>query len=171
MTISALAAFVASLGFVAAIIWAGLMDLVTMKIRNELILFLLAAYAALAPLAGFGVADIGWAAAIAAGVLAASFTCFAMGWIGGGDAKLAAVVALWLGADLVLPYVLYTAVFGGVLTLAILQFRTMALPPQCVTIGWINRLHAPTSGVPYGVAIASAALVVFLQTPWVKAFT
>jgi prepilin peptidase CpaA len=94
-----------------------------------------------------------------------------MGWIGGGDAKLAAVVALWLGADLVLPYVLYTAVFGGLLTLAILQFRTMALPSRCITVGWINRLHASTSGVPYGVAIASAALVVFLQSPWIEAFT
>jgi prepilin peptidase CpaA len=171
MTISALAALVASLGFVAAIIWAGLMDLVTMRIRNELVLFLLAAYAALAPLAGFGVSDIAWAAAVAAGVLAASFTCFALGWIGGGDAKLAAVVALWLGADLVLPYLLYTTVFGALLTLAILQFRTMVLPPQCISVGWINRLHAPTCGVPYGVAIASAALVVFLQTPWIEAFT
>jgi prepilin peptidase CpaA len=171
MSISALAALVASLGFVAAIIWAGLMDLVTMKIRNELILFLLATYAALAPLAGFGVADIAWGSAVAAGVLAASFICFAMGWIGGGDAKFAAVVALWLGADLVLPYLLYTTVFGGLLTLAILQFRSIVLPPQCISVGWINRLHAPKSGVPYGVAIASAALVVFLQTPWIEAFT
>jgi prepilin peptidase CpaA len=171
MTISALAACTASLGFIAAITWAGLMDLVTMKIRNELIIFLLATYAALAPLAGFGVTDIAWGAAVAAGVLAASFACFAMGWIGGGDAKLAAVIALWLGADLVLPYVLYTALFGGLLTLAILQFRTIVLPARCITVDWINRLHAPTSGVPYGAAIATAALVVFLQSPWVEAFT
>ena len=75
-----------------------------MKIRNELVLFLLATYAVLAPLSGIGWIDIGSSVAIAAGVLIGMFVMFGLGWIGGGDAKLAAVIALWLGADHALAY-------------------------------------------------------------------
>ena len=134
--------------------WAAVADLVTMKIRNELVLFLLASYAVLAPLSGIGWVDIGWSIAVAAGVLLGMFVLFGFGWIGGGDAKLAAVIALWLGADQRSAYVLYTALFGGILTIALLQFRLMVLPAQCLTVPWIMRLHAPETGVPYGVAIA-----------------
>ena len=152
-------------------VWAGAADLVTMKIRNELVLFLLASYAVLAPLSGIGWVDIGWSVAVAAGVLLGMFVLFGLGWIGGGDAKLAAVIALWLGADHALAYVLYTALFGGILTIALLQFRLMVLPAQCLTVPWIMRLHAPETGVPYGVAIAAAALFVFPATHWMKALT
>ena len=157
--------------FLSAVVWAGAADLVTMKIRNELVLLLLASYAVLAPLSGIGWADIGWSVGIAAGVLACMFVLFGFGWIGGGDAKLAAVIALWLGADHALAYVLYTALFGGILTFALLQFRLTVLPGQCLTVPWIMRLHAPETGVPYGVAIATAALFIFPATHWMKALT
>ena len=49
-------------------------------------------------------------------VLAVTFVFFALGWIGGGDAKLAAATALWLGFDHLLKYLLYASLFGGVLT-------------------------------------------------------
>jgi prepilin peptidase CpaA len=166
MTISAVAALTASLCFAATTVWAGLMDLATMKIRNELVLFLLAIYAALAPLAGFGAVEIGLSAAAALSVLIGMFVFFGLGWIGGGDAKLAAVVVLWLGADQALTYVVYMALFGGVLTLALLQFRSIPLPASCRRIPWIAQLHAHGTGVPYGVAIASAALFIFPNTPW-----
>jgi prepilin peptidase CpaA len=166
MTISAVAALTASLCFAAATVWAGLMDLATMKIRNELVLFLLGIYAALAPLAGFGAVQIGLSAAVALSVLAGMFIFFALGWIGGGDAKLSAVVALWIGAEHALPYVVYTALFGGVLTLALLQFRSISLPSSVRRISWVAQLHARDSGVPYGIAIASAALFVFPNTSW-----
>jgi len=167
VTVSAFAALAASLSFAAAVIWAGAMDLVTMKIRNELVLFLLAVYGALAPLAGWAAGDIGMSAAVSFCVLACSFIFFTFGWIGGGDAKLASVVALWLGAEHVPAYLVYTAIFGGILTLAILQFRMMLLPAFCLNVPWIRRLHAAETGIPYGVAIASAALFAFPNTSWV----
>ena len=61
-------------------------------------------------------------------MLAVAFVFFARGWIGGGDAKLAAATALWLGFDHLLPYLLYASIFGGVLTLAMIRFRLMPLP-------------------------------------------
>ena len=99
--------------FLASIVWAAVADLVTMKIRNDLVLFLLASYAVLAPLSGIGWVEIGWSIAVAAGVLPCMFVVFGLGWIGGGDAKLAAVIALWLGADHALTFCLYTACSAG----------------------------------------------------------
>ena len=51
-----------------------------------------------------------------------------MGWIGGGDAKLAAATALWFGFDFLLDYLVYASLFGGVLTLVLIQFRRLPLP-------------------------------------------
>jgi prepilin peptidase CpaA len=148
-------------------VWAGVMDLTTMKIRNEIVLFLLAAYAALAPLTGLGLEQMGMNALVALGMLGCMFVFFGLGWMGGGDAKLATAVTLWLGADHALSYVLYTALFGGVLTLGILQFRSMPLPAAYLRKPWVSRLHAAETGIPYGVAIAGAALFIFPQTPWI----
>jgi prepilin peptidase CpaA len=63
-------------------------------------------------------------------------------------------------------YLIYTALLGGALSLAILQFRTMTLPSFLPNDSWIVRLHLQGSGIPYGVAMASAALIVFPQTRW-----
>lgn len=167
MTIAATAALAATLCFSATIVWAGVMDLITMKIRNDLVLLLLATYAALAPLAGFGAVDIGTSAAVALAVLVCMFGFFSRGWVGGGDAKLAAVITLWLGAEHTLTYLFSTAIVGGMLTLMVLQFRLMVLPSFCHRVSWIVNLHSSGSGVPYGVAIASGALFTFPNTPWV----
>jgi prepilin peptidase CpaA len=166
-----LAAFTAILSFAGAMIWAGIGDLTTMRIRNELVLALIALYAALAPLAGFGVAEIGLSAAVALAIFLCTFIFFALGWIGGGDAKLAAVIALWLGADQVLAFVVYAGLFGGALTLALLQFRMLPLPAQFLGVPWIARLHAPETGIPYGVALTSAALVLLPETGWAAALS
>ena len=61
-------------------------------------------------------------------VLAVAFVFFARGWIGGGDAKLAAATALWLGFDQLLAYFVYASLFGGVLTLLMIRFRLVPLP-------------------------------------------
>ena len=57
-------------------------------------------------------------------VLAVGFALFSFGWIGGGDAKFAAAIALWLGWSNTLEFVATSAIFGGILTLAILTFQT-----------------------------------------------
>ena len=152
--------------FAYTMVYAGLTDLTTMKIRNGLVLLLLAAYAVLAPLAGFAPREIGLSAAMAAGALLVGFLFFARGWIGGGDAKLAAVTVLWFGADHTPTYLVYMALFGGAFTLLILQFRSQCLPAWLQSRAWIARLHDQGAGVPYGVAMALAALVVFPQTRW-----
>ena len=96
-------------------------------------------------------------------VLAVAFTFFAMGWVGGGDAKLAAATTLWLGFGLTLPYLVYTALLGGVLTLLILVLRRV--PSDFASMPWLARLRDPKQGVPYGIAMAFAGLLIYTNTP------
>ena len=105
----------------------------------------------------------------AAAVLAVTFVFFARGWIGGGDAKLAAATALWLGFDHLLDYLLYASIFGGVLTLAMIRFRLMPLPQALAEQEWVKRLHRLDGGVPYGIALAAAALLIYPDTAWMHA--
>ena len=54
--------------------------------------------------------------------------CSRCGYIGGGDAKLFAAVALWLGLQDLLPYTLVASRSGRLLTLALLALRQLPLP-------------------------------------------
>lgn len=167
MTMSSAAATIGLILFPMAMIYAGLMDLVTLKIRNALVLLIGAAWLVLAPLSGFSLAELGSSAAAAGVVLAVTFVFFALGWIGGGDAKLAAVSALWFRPDEALLYFTYAAVLGGFLTLVILQLRSRMMPTVLNRVHWIVNLQDSKTGVPYGAAMAPAALIVFPQTAWV----
>ena len=97
-------------------------------------------------------------------VLVVAFGCYAAGWIGGGDAKLAAAIALWFGFDHAAVYLLYASLLGGLLTLLVLRFRSETLPAVLVRQDWVMRLHDQKAGVPYGIALAVAALVVYPDT-------
>jgi prepilin peptidase CpaA len=171
MIISAPATIAATLIFVFTMVHAAVTDLTTYKIRNGLVLVFVLAYALLAPLAGFGLHQIASSAAVAALVLVFGVMLFAFGLIGGGDAKLAAATALWVGADCTLAYLLYMSIIGGALTLAILQFRLITLPVRLQSRSWLTRLHTREAEIPYGVAMALAALVVLPKTHWMTAIT
>jgi prepilin peptidase CpaA len=83
---------------------------------------------------------------------------FALGWLGGGDAKLVAGAALWAGPHAVWAFALMAALAGGVLTVALIFFRKLPLPKALATQEWIARLHDQNAGIPYGVALAAGAL-------------
>jgi prepilin peptidase CpaA len=104
-------------------------------------------------------------------VFAVAFFCFAMGWIGGGDAKLASVAALWLGWDGSIEFIALASIFGGVLTVLILVFRRSVLPAFVVRQPWVQRLHDERAGVPYGVALAIAGLATYPHSIWVGLVT
>jgi prepilin peptidase CpaA len=97
-------------------------------------------------------------------VLAITVFMFFMGWIGGGDAKLTAAVALWVGYDLIATYLLLATLLGGALSVTILLFRKMPLPEFAGRQPWLVRLHKPRGGVPYGIALSVAAVMVYPQT-------
>jgi prepilin peptidase CpaA len=155
--------------FPALMAFAAASDLLTMTISNRVSLALAAGFLALALLSGMGFHDILTHLGAGLAVLAVAFACFAMGWIGGGDAKVAAAAALWFGFGHLLNYLLYASLFGGALTLLLLQFRQWPLPWQLAGQPWLLKLHAKESGIPYGIALAIGALMIYPETEWIKA--
>jgi prepilin peptidase CpaA len=154
--------------FPFAMAFAAASDLLTMTIPNRLSVGLVLAFFIIAPAAGLSWQEILAHAGVGAAMLVAGFAMFAMGWVGGGDAKLLAAASLWLGMDPMVLFLAYATVFGGVLAVAILIYRSFpadALPlPE-----WAARLHVKGGAIPYGVAIAAGALTVYPTTQWFAA--
>jgi prepilin peptidase CpaA len=156
--------------FPAAMVLAACLDAFTMTIPNRLTVAFALLFAPAAAFAGLPLAGIGLHLAAGAAMLAVAFGFFAMGWIGGGDAKFFAATALWLGWSDLLTYALYFSLIGGALTLAILAARAMPLPALLGRAEWALRLHNAKSGIPYGIALAAAGLIIYPATSWMQAF-
>jgi prepilin peptidase CpaA len=143
-------------------------DVVTMTISNKVSLPLIGGFLIVAVASGLSPGAIALHFAAGATVLMVGFACFACGWIGGGDAKLAAATALWFGFEGLLSYLFAASLLGGGLTLLMIQFRMLPLPQLLQGQSWAERLHNKDSGVPYGVALAAAALLIYPDTIWMK---
>jgi prepilin peptidase CpaA len=155
--------------FPAGMVLAAATDLLTMTVPNRVVLLLLVGFAVLAPLIGLSWSDVGIRVILASAALVATFVMFSFGWIGGGDAKLFAATCLWLGPQGLLSYSLYVALLGGILTLVLLLWRKVPLPAALISQEWLARLHRPKEGVPYGIALSAAGLIVYPNTPFVAA--
>ena len=55
------------------------------------------------------------------------------------------------------------------MTLLLLQFRQWPLPYPFAGQAWLLKLHAKNSGIPYGIALAIGALMIYPETEWIKA--
>jgi prepilin peptidase CpaA len=45
------------------------------------------------------------------------------------------------------------------------------LPAFALRHEWLQRLHDPKQGIPYGIALAGAALAIYPQTVWMSFVT
>lgn len=154
--------------FPALMAFAAASDLLTMTISNRVSLLLVAGFFVLALVTGMSLEAIGWHILAGLTVLTVAFACFAFGWIGGGDAKIAAAAALWFGFGDLADYLIAAAIAGGALTFLILMFRKVPLPPLFASQDWLARLHDRDTGIPYGIALAAGALLVYSNTDWIK---
>jgi prepilin peptidase CpaA len=152
--------------FPAVMAFAASSDLLTMTIANRVSLILISGFGLLAIMTGMSATDALLHVGAGASVLVAAFALFSFGWIGGGDAKLAAATAVWFGFNHLFDYLIYSSILGGALTLLLIQFRTFPLPHLLVGRDWIERLHRRGGGIPYGIALAAAALLVYPHTEW-----
>lgn len=169
--IDQLPAIVVLAAFAGAVFYAAATDLTSYTIPNRASLAVLGAFALYAPVSGLPLETLAWHLAAFAAVLTGAFVLFALGWIGGGDAKLAAAIALWIGWPLLPAYLFQTAMFGAGLTLALVLMRRFPLPIALARVGWVSRLHDPRAGVPYGVALACSAFAALPALPvWRLAF-
>jgi prepilin peptidase CpaA len=148
----------------ALLVLAAGWDVASFTIPNFLQLALIAAFAVFVMAAGMAPLTIG--EHLLAGFLGliVGFTLFALGYIGGGDAKLFACVVLWLGFSNLLDYALVASLLGGALTVLFVVMRQLPLPAALTRQAWIMRLHDAKGGIPYGVALAAGAFVILPQT-------
>jgi prepilin peptidase CpaA len=150
--------------FPALMAYAAFSDLFTMTISNWISILLVIAFVVTGAALGLPASTIGLHLACGGGVLVLTFALFSFGWIGGGDAKLAATTAVWMGLDHLAEYGMGSALLGGALTLAILQFRRWPMPEWAQARAWVMRLHDKENGVPYGIALAVAGLLIYPET-------
>jgi prepilin peptidase CpaA len=146
--------------------FAAVSDLLSMTIANRVSLLLVVTFAVVAPLTGMEWSVYGWHFVAAGLVLLVTFSLFAIGGMGGGDAKLMTATALWMGFSIELvQYLVAGAFIGGMLTFAILSYRRSALAVFTSHNMFLRYFADPKAGIPYGVALGAAGLILFPHTP------
>lgn len=153
--------------FPATLLAAAGWDLASYTIPNRLQLALLVSFALFAVTVRMPPDVLGSHLLAGGTALLAGFVLFALGYIGGGDAKLFGCAALMFGMHDAAQYGLIASIFGGALTLGLLAMRSVPLPSFLTGMPWLLRLHDEREGVPYGVALAAAA---FVQLPHAEIF-
>lgn len=157
--------------FPALVIVAALRDVTSYIIPNWISAALIVGFFPAALALGLPLETIGLNLAIGVAGLVAGMAMFALGWIGGGDAKLLAATTLWLGWPAVATGLLVTGIGGGALAVSLLALRSPIVRPYVLSgPAWFGRLATPGENVPYGLAIAIGGLVAFPETSLLKAF-
>lgn len=147
--------------------FAAVSDLISMTIQNRVSIILLVSFVVLAPLTGMAWDTYTMHFVAGAVVLAATFGLFAIGAMGGGDAKLMSATAIWLGWNLELvSYLLTLSLLGGILSLAILTYRnSQTIIVYAARFAFMRRLFQKDEGIPYGVALGMAGLISYPASP------
>ncbi|TPI52877.1 MULTISPECIES: prepilin peptidase [unclassified Mesorhizobium] len=152
--------------FPFCMLFAAISDMLSMTIANRVPVLLVVVFALVAPLTGMEWAAYGWHFAAGALVLAATFGLFAMGGMGGGDAKLLAATAVWMGLNIqFVEYLVVSTFIGGLLTLAILVYRKSPLAVFTGRNPFLRHFADETTGVPYGIALGLGGLLTYPDSP------
>lgn len=149
---------------------AALEDLRRFTISNWIPGALIALWVVYAPFSGMDWPVIGLGLLTGIGVLAMMMALWAPGWIGGGDAKLVAALALWFGWPSVLTFLLLAMICGGILAGLLLAARRFAPALPVAPERLAASPLAPGAPVPYGVAIAAGTLWALPHSPLMAAF-
>ncbi len=149
---------------------AGLKDITSMTIPNWISAALVIAFFPAALAVGLPPLTILLHVGVGIAALVIVMALFALRVFGGGDAKLLAATCLWMGLTGSGPFVLWTAVIGGLLGLVLILARRHAQPLVIAAPNWVGTLMEPKGDIPYGVAIAAGALMAYPTSPLVVAF-
>lgn len=147
--------------FVVPLLTASYTDITRYRIPNRLCLTMLALF----PLAQLiAPQPVLWLPHLATGLalLMLGILLFLPGLFGGGDVKLLAVCGIWLGPAATPAALVLTAFTGGLLSVLLLVLRALELPGKAA----ILRKGGP---VPYGLAIASAGILLSGRLPMLGA--
>jgi prepilin peptidase CpaA len=131
----------------SVVIGAAASDAMTLRIPNAFPLVLVGLFGIQAFVTGMPFGAVLWHLLVGVLVLLAGMGLFAWNVIGGGDAKLAAAVFLWVGTTLFIPLLIFICLSG--LVVAVMTYMLHER-------GFLQR----GTMLPYGVAIAGGWLLV-----------
>jgi prepilin peptidase CpaA len=151
--------------FPAALIIAAMNDLYEFKIPNWVSIVLFCSYFAAGLGLGASPSMLLEGFLIGCAALVVGFAMFAGKLVGGGDAKLLAACAPWIGLSSIAPFLFNMAVAGGFFALTLILFRRAPALPVYAQAPWLLRLHQRPRDIPYAVAISLGGLLTFSQTP------
>jgi prepilin peptidase CpaA len=148
--------------FPFCMVYAAVSDMLSMTIANRVSGILLLTFAMAAALTGMDWPAFAWHLAAGGVVLMGAFAPFALGGIEGGDAKLLASTAVWMGfGHQLMFYLLVSTVLGGVLTLCLLSYRNSPLSVHTGRNLFLRHLANDKAGVPYGIALGIGGLLAY----------
>ena len=145
--------------YVFPLVMAGVSDYASLRIPNWLTGCFAGLFPAVALLVGH---DVDWLSHLEAGlsVLLAAFALFACRIVGGGDAKLLAATALWIGLGHLAPFLVLTALAGGAFALSLMLVRSPFGQASLLTMfRRLPSLARPDNPIPYGIPIAIAGIL------------
>lgn len=151
-----------------ALLHAAATDLIRFEIGNWNSILIAACYPIAAIGAGLPWAQIGTNVGAGAAVLAIGFLLFWRGYLGGGDVKLLAALAIWVGWRALPAFIFWVAIYGGVLAIVILIIRRSARLERFRGTAWVTRIKQSPAKLPYGVAIAAGAGHILVNLPIIK---
>ncbi|MBL8545852.1 MAG: prepilin peptidase [Hyphomonadaceae bacterium] len=157
---------IALTAFAGLVVFAACSDVSRLIIPNWVSIALTAIFPVAALIAGAPLLNVGLHVLFGFGVLAVGFVLFQFNVIGGGDAKLLAAVSVWTGAAAFAPFILWTAIAGGVMALLLLTARQL-IPAGAVPAP-IDHLLKKQNGIPYGAAILVGALMAIPSLPYLS---
>ena len=149
--------------FPALLVYGAATDIVGRRIPNWVSLALFGGFIALAIASGMSLTDFGLSLAVAALAFAFGFFMFALGQMGGGDAKVIAATVPWFGmTQEALAYVVAFSVAGVIVTVPFLLRRIGFVQVALASNPLSARLVAKSKHkreTPYGVALAAGGLL------------
>lgn len=168
-------AAVVVLTFIALMILAAVSDLRFFRLPNRLVIAVALLFIAGILVTAMPPQLVLWHVFAGALVLLAGFALFSARIIGGGDAKLMAAVALWMGWSKLAVFLLYTALAGGILAIVMLLWEIVRLHVELTArnpeASLSKRISSLKPDLPYGVAIAAGACATLPQTWWAAALS
>jgi prepilin peptidase CpaA len=156
------------------LIVAALGDVVALRIPNWLTALTALLFFPMAWLTGMPLNEFGMHMLAGVILFVAGFVFFQFGLFGGGDAKLMAAVGLWFGTSQTLPFLVATALAGGVLAMVVGGWSMILMSWEIHGSGesfgsFGKRLRELKPNVPYGMAFAIGGILAFRETWWMTA--
>lgn len=150
--------------FSILMLYAAYSDLRSYTLPNFISILLVIGFAVIVAIIQPPLSAVGWHVGVGFLMFAIGFAMFAAGVLGGGDVKVIAALGLWFGPNNFFAFFTLMAIFGGVLAISLLLFRKMKVPEKWLENPSVRGWHDKNEGIPYGVAIAIAAIIEFPKT-------